>query len=137
MAVIDTIKRYTRTRTWLGHTSRGSLGGEDRAMNVGTDLRSMIDGKILNYSNAAAGKVTRVTHISGIAIEFEHESRYLRTNGTRVKAGEIIAESGQTGAATGPHVHCHGLRTNGRRRGYHGALRAIARWEKKHMKGTK
>lgn len=137
MTVIDTIKNYTRTRTWLGHVSRGSAGGEDRGMNVGTDLRSMIDGKILNYSNAGAGKVTRVTHLSGISIEFEHESLYRRKNGERVKAGEIIAQSGQTGAATGPHVHCHALRPNGKRRGYHGALRAIARWEKKHKKGTK
>ena len=132
MTVKDTIKQYRRTRTWYGHRIRGSAGGEDRAMAVGTVLRSMIAGVVKNYSNAGAGKVTRVTHRSGMAIETEHESRYLARNGEHVNAGEPIAESGQSGAATGPHVHAHGLRPNGKRRGYHGTLRAIARWEKRH-----
>ena len=132
MAVKDTIKQYPRTRTWYGHRIRGSAGGEDRAVAIGTTLRSMIAGVVKNYSNAGAGKVTRVTHRSGMAIEFEHESRYLANNGEHVAVNEAIAESGQSGAATGPHVHAHGLRANGKRRGYHGALRAIARWEKRH-----
>lgn len=59
------------------------------------------------------GKLVIIRHPNGYESYYGHCSRLLVKKGTYVKQGETIAEVGQTGDATGPHVH-YEIRINGK-----------------------
>ncbi len=54
-----------------------------------------------------------VRHPNGYKTYYGHCSRLLVKKGTHVKQGQAIAKVGQTGLATGPHVH-YETRINGK-----------------------
>ena len=88
--------------------------GTDFAMRIGSPVRTTGD-----------GVVTRVVRhkYAGLYIEIQHgqsyKTRYLHLNksyvvkGQRVKRGQKIAQSGNSGRSTGPHLHFE-LHVNGR-----------------------
>jgi murein DD-endopeptidase MepM/ murein hydrolase activator NlpD len=51
------------------------------------------------------GKVVVVKHASELSTVYAHNSKLLVRMGERVKQGQVIARVGQTGWATGPHLH--------------------------------
>jgi murein DD-endopeptidase MepM/ murein hydrolase activator NlpD len=59
------------------------------------------------------GKLVIVRHPNGYKTYYGHCSRLLVKKGIRVKQGQAIAKVGQTGQATGPHVH-YETRINGK-----------------------
>ena len=81
--------------------------GVDVACPVGTPLIAGADGKIVNKGHHSKSGVTLVIkHRGNFHTAYYHlrEPSFLN-EGDRVKAGDIVAYSGNTGASTGPHVH--------------------------------
>jgi murein DD-endopeptidase MepM/ murein hydrolase activator NlpD len=62
------------------------------------------------------GKVVEVDHGYGLVTRYGHNSKHLVKVGDRVKRGQIVAEVGNTGRSTGPHLHyevlLHGVPVN-------------------------
>ena len=57
------------------------------------------------YASSSYGKYITVSHRGGFSTLYAHCSRILAASGVSVKEGDAIAEVGETGVATGPHLH--------------------------------
>ena len=84
-----------------GHT------GLDIGVAVGTPIRAVKDGKVLfvRYKQTGYGYHVAIDHGGGLVTLYAHCSEILVTEGEKVKAGDAIAKSGNTGRSTGPHLH--------------------------------
>ena len=81
--------------------------GIDVALPIGTTLRAPADGTIVHKGSGASGGYTLIVrHEGNWHTVYYHLNRPSHRNiGERVRAGDIIAHSGNTGASTGPHLH--------------------------------
>ncbi|WP_181186450.1 M23 family metallopeptidase [Orenia metallireducens] len=80
--------------------------GVDLAVVTGTKVKAIYKGTVL-YSGwiRGYGKTVTIDHGNGIVSLYAHNSKLLVSKGEKVKAGEIITLSGNTGRSTGPHLH--------------------------------
>ena len=81
--------------------------GMDISAPHGTPIVATADG-LVAYAGPLAGgygNVLYVDHGHGFFTFYGHNSRNLVAAGARVKRGQIIAQVGNTGMSTGPHVH--------------------------------
>jgi len=87
--------------------------GIDIAANIGTPIFATADGVVarVEYSRSY-GKTVIIDHGYGYRTLYAHNSKNLVKRGMRVKRGDKIAEVGNTGISTGPHVH-YELQLNG------------------------
>jgi murein DD-endopeptidase len=101
--------RVTSPFGWRSHPTlgRGQLHtGVDLAVPQGTPVTVTADGVVRRASeDAVNGKVAIVDHGRGVTTAYCHASRLLVAPGERVRAGDVVAESGNTGRSTGPHLH--------------------------------
>lgn len=80
--------------------------GVDYAASEGTPVKSIADGIIRSARNQRGyGKTVIIQHEEGVNTLSGHLNEYKVHQGDTVKAGDIIALSGNTGASTGPHLH--------------------------------
>jgi len=80
--------------------------GVDLAANTGTAVNCFADGTVTAVGESSSyGKYCIVTHTGGYSTLYAHCSRVTASSGTAVKEGQKIAEVGETGMATGPHLH--------------------------------
>lgn len=82
--------------------------GVDYAAPVGTPIKASGDGRIeFIGTKGGYGKTVILQHGGAYKTLYAHMSRYRPglAAGTRVKQGQIIGYVGQTGVATGPHLH--------------------------------
>jgi murein DD-endopeptidase MepM/ murein hydrolase activator NlpD len=80
--------------------------GLDIAANTGTPVYTTADGVVARVEYSAGyGKAVIIDHGYGYRTLYGHNSRNLVKRGDRVKRGDKIAEVGNTGRSTGPHVH--------------------------------
>jgi murein DD-endopeptidase MepM/ murein hydrolase activator NlpD len=91
--------------------SKGYHTGIDYAVPTGTDVLAITDGVIVNANWGRSYGVQLVCQIDGGWIIYAHLSATLVKPGDKVKAGQVIAKSGNTGNSTGPHLHVE-LRNN-------------------------
>lgn len=80
--------------------------GVDIAVPTGTPVRAAADG-VVKFSgrNGGYGLLVTIDHGEKVETRYGHNSRLIVQKGQKVKAGQIIAYSGNTGNSTGPHVH--------------------------------
>jgi murein DD-endopeptidase MepM/ murein hydrolase activator NlpD len=80
--------------------------GLDIAANIGTPVVATADGivALVEYS-PTYGNTLVIDHGYGYQTLYAHNSRNLVKVGQRVKRGERIAQVGNTGISTGPHLH--------------------------------
>ena len=92
--------RYGEQRT------SGPHGGTDLAVNAGTPLRAISDGKIIDAGEDPGGWGNFVVFVDdkGIHHLYGHVQDGYRGKGD-IKKGDIIAKVGMTGRTTGPHLH--------------------------------
>ena len=89
--------------------------GVDYAAPIGTPVRATADGKILAVGNGAGyGNLVEIRHGDSYSTLYGHLSRFARglKRGSVVTQGQIVGYVGQTGLATGPHLH-YEFRING------------------------
>ena len=80
--------------------------GVDLAADSGAAIGCFADGTVTAVGESSSyGKYCTVTHDNGCTTLYAHCSRISVSSGAAVKAGEKLGEVGQTGMATGPHLH--------------------------------
>lgn len=82
--------------------------GTDYAAPKGTPVRATSDGVITWAArNSSFGKLIVIQHRGQFETKYAHLNDYAPgiKKGTRVRQGQVIGYVGQTGGATGPHLH--------------------------------
>jgi murein DD-endopeptidase MepM/ murein hydrolase activator NlpD len=83
-----------------------SHNGIDIAAPVGTPIHAPMAGEVIASGPASGfGLWVRVRHDDGTVTTYGHVNRSLVQVGEKVTAGEEIAEVGNRGRSTGPHLH--------------------------------
>ena len=87
--------------------------GIDLACPQGTNVRAA-DGGIVTWAGykGSFGNLVIINHQNGYETYYAHNSKLLVSQGDEVYEGMHIAESGNTGRSTGPHIHFE-VRTGG------------------------
>ena len=89
--------------------------GVDFAGKNGAEILSVADGVVTWSSDRYGyGVMVEINHGSGYSTRYAHNSENLVAVGDEVKKGQVVALMGETGRATGPHLHFEVLH-NGRR----------------------
>ncbi|MFZ3559361.1 peptidoglycan DD-metalloendopeptidase family protein [Streptomyces sp. BH055] len=78
--------------------------GIDFPVSYGTPVMAATDGTVKTQWNSAYGNMAIVTAKDGTETWYCHLSSHTVMNGP-VKAGDVIARSGNSGNSTGPHLH--------------------------------
>ena len=80
--------------------------GIDLAADSGTDILCFADGTVTAVGESSSyGKYCMIAHENGYSTLYAHCSRVTVSSGAEVQRGDVVAEVGQTGMATGPHLH--------------------------------
>lgn len=98
----------TSSYGWRSHPTMGNM-----KMHNGTDMKAyyenvyaVLDGVVTESGNSRrGGKFIKVRHSDSFVTSYLHLSDVYYRAGEFVKAGFIIARSGNSGNSTGPHLH--------------------------------
>jgi len=87
--------------------------GLDIAYRKDSPIVAAADG-VVTYAGhmGLLGTLVVIDHGNGIVTRYAHLDEILCNKGARVERGEIIAQMGNTGRSTGPHLH-YEVRLNG------------------------
>jgi murein DD-endopeptidase MepM/ murein hydrolase activator NlpD len=97
----------------LADTAQENHPGIDIAVPVGSLVRASGGGVVLQTgAHEEYGNFVLLEHPEGYQSMYGHLSRILAVQGSRVRAGEVIARSGNTGRSSAPHLHFE-IRHNG------------------------
>lgn len=87
--------------------------GLDLAADLGTDVQAFADGTVEFIGEGPdLGLYIQLDHGNGVSTLYAHCSELCARTGEQVKMGEVIAKVGESGKATGPHLHLE-LRKDG------------------------
>lgn len=99
---------FARTGAYKGQ----GHNGVDFAAAIGTPIKAALEGEIKGVGDtdrvcpgASYGKWVLIEHSNGLSTLYAHFSVVKVTTGQHVDTGEVIGFSGETGYATGPHLH--------------------------------
>ena len=85
--------------------------GIDIGVPVNTKIMSPVEGRVMKVANQphGAGRYIKVRFYSSASVYYDvifmHLNSVVVSKGATVRAGQHIANSGNTGRSTGPHVH--------------------------------
>lgn len=91
------------------YSGQGHNGMDFRA-SIGTPVRAALTGTVQEINQGAVkncqyGKWVLVRHDNGLTSLYAHLSSIAVNKGERVGTGEVLGYAGDTGYATGPHLH--------------------------------
>ncbi|WP_345788708.1 M23 family metallopeptidase [Amycolatopsis keratiniphila] len=90
--------------------------GLDIANKIGTPIRTPLRGIVIDAGPASGfGLWVRIRHDDGTITVYGHINDYGVRVGQRVEAGQVIAEVGNKGISTGPHLHFEVWEPGGRK----------------------
>lgn len=80
--------------------------GMDIAVGEGNAVKATGDGTVIvTGKHSRAGNMVKIDHGRGVVTTYMHLSHIDVKAGDNVRRGDIIAETGNTGRSTGPHLH--------------------------------
>lgn len=81
--------------------------GIDIPAPIGTKMVSVADGVVVYSDNGFTGfgNLTVIAHRYGLYSVYGHADKNFTKKGDKVKKGQLIANVGNTGKSTGPHLH--------------------------------
>ncbi len=80
--------------------------GLDIAVAYGSDVRAAAAGTVIfSGQKGGYGNCVIVSHGNGLATLYGHLSQLISKVNDKVKVGQVIAKSGNSGRSTGPHLH--------------------------------
>ncbi|MBQ7688755.1 MAG: M23 family metallopeptidase [Clostridia bacterium] len=86
--------------------TEGFHAGRDIAADEGTPIYAALDGVVTAAGvGEKSGNYVKIDHGNGMETLYCHCSRLNVDTGVTVRKGDVIAFVGQTGLATGPHLH--------------------------------
>ena len=99
------IENYEQITSLL--KDRPTHKGMDFKTPVGTEVTSPRDGVVtrVNWNWGANGNCVEIRFSDGVLAKYLHLSENRVKEGDRVKAGQVVALSGNTGRSTAPHLH--------------------------------
>jgi len=101
---------------WREHPVDGGEkfhNGVDLGVNLGTPVGAFADGTVDYIGESPVyGLYLQIRHTGDLTSFYAHCDKLLVQQGQTVRAGETVALSGDTGNATGPHLHFE-LKLNG------------------------
>jgi len=93
------------------YNGKGHNGVDFRAA-PGTRVKTALDGTVMGTGDtdkvckgASFGKWVFIKHNNGLSTIYAHLSLIKAVEGQKVKTGDVIGYSGNTGYSTGPHLH--------------------------------
>ena len=107
------VKKFKRisspfgARRILNNIKKAGHSGVDYAAPIGTPLYAPADGVVALAHNDMflSGKTLLINHGYGLFSSYSHLNKITVKKGSIVKKGDLIAEVGNTGRSTGPHLH--------------------------------
>lgn len=93
-----------------GAYSGNGHNGVDFRASVGTPIKAALSGTVQEINQGAVkycqyGKWVMVKHDNGLSTLYAHLSSISVSKGQQVGTGELVGYAGDTGYATGPHLH--------------------------------
>ncbi|GAB3677460.1 peptidoglycan DD-metalloendopeptidase family protein [Saccharopolyspora tripterygii] len=80
--------------------------GQDMAAPIGTPIVAAADGTVIDAGPATGyGLWIRIEHANNVITTYGHNHRNLVQTGQHINAGQSVAEVGNRGESTGPHLH--------------------------------
>ena len=88
--------------------------GLDIAVPQGSEVVAVKSGRVSEVRTSATyGKLLQFETTDGYTILYAHLSEILVKKGEKIKQGQVVAKSGNTGLSTGPHLH-YGIYRDGK-----------------------
>ena len=87
------------------HSQAEIHNGIDIKAVTGTPVKAATNGIATVWSDKINGNGIKIKADNGLTFGYAHLSKSLIKNGEKVKAGQIIALTGNTGRSTGAHLH--------------------------------
>jgi murein DD-endopeptidase MepM/ murein hydrolase activator NlpD len=105
-------QHFGRTKDAARLYASGTHNGIDFAATRGTPVKSAATGTVIGNGNtditcpkSSYGKWVLIRHNNGLTTLYGHLDLIKVSNGQDVSVGDVIGYSGNTGYATGPHLH--------------------------------
>lgn len=103
-------QQFGRTSSSGRLYASGTHDGIDLRASIGTPVKAALSGTVYEVNHGAArncqyGKWVIIKHGNGLATLYAHLSEINVSKGQTVSTGSLIGYSGDTGYATGPHLH--------------------------------
>lgn len=98
------VSEFILTKPYLPSRSHYGI---DLAGKIGTSIFAAASGVVeeIKMNDEIYGKTVLIDHLNGYKTFYGHNSKILAQKGFFVKKGDIIAELGNTGKSSAPHLH--------------------------------